>query len=99
MSEKENTVAREKLAKKIIKKAREDQDFKKVLLENPSEALGPFGVEIPDSLVSRYFFYKWYYESILNELKDATPEAGGQCGSGQPEDMDWDFEITKYVTK
>jgi hypothetical protein len=69
------------------------------LLKNPSEAFRSFGVEIPDSLESRHLFYKWYYESILNELKDATPEAGGQCGSGQPEVKDWDFEITKFVTK
>lgn len=50
MSEDKKRMTREELEKEIIKKAREDESFKKALMDNPKEALGQLGVEFPAEL-------------------------------------------------
>lgn len=112
MSEKKKTIARDEVVAEILKKARADKAFKKKLFDNPQEALGQFGVTMPDATGEHYLgtiyamyeraqFYSWFYKSILNELRDETDTlARGLCRTAtKHEDMDWDFEVTKYATK
>lgn len=112
MSEKKKTIIRDEVVAEILKKAREDKDFKKKLFDNPQEALGEFGVIMPDASGEHYLgtiyamyeraeFYSWFYKSILNKLRDETGIlAPGLCKTAtKHEDMDWDFEVTKYGPK
>jgi len=51
MSESEKKpVSRKKLKEQIIKKAQEDQGFKKALVENPKGAIGQLGVQLPEDV-------------------------------------------------
>ena len=50
MSKSEKTMTREELEKEIIKKAQSDKDFKKALVDNPKEALGQLGVQVPEDV-------------------------------------------------
>ncbi|MCL6611572.1 MAG: NHLP leader peptide family RiPP precursor [Peptococcaceae bacterium] len=50
MDEKEKTLTRAVLKKEIIKKALEDNDFKKALLDSPKEALGRLGLKVPEEI-------------------------------------------------
>ena len=43
-------MTREEFEKEIIKKAREDKEFKKTLVENSKEALGQLGVQVPEEV-------------------------------------------------
>ncbi len=94
MSKKEKNIPQDEVVQEILKKAREDNDFKKMLCDNPQEALGQFGVMMPDvcgedhhgriySMYDRAEFYRWFYKAILNELKDETEVTTKQ------EDVDW----------
>jgi len=50
MSENPKLISREEFEKVIVKKAREDEDFKRALLEKPHEAIAQFGVQIPEEV-------------------------------------------------
>jgi hypothetical protein len=106
MSKNENSIIQEEVVKEILKKARDDKAFKKMLFDNPQEALGQFDIQIPDatadfSMKDRRMFYTWFYKSILNELRDETDAvAPGLCDTAAEHvDVDWDFEVTKYDSK
>ena len=92
-SDNKNTFPKDEVVQEILKKAREDKDFKKMLCDNPKEALGQFGVIMPDltgedhhgriiSMRDRGVFYAWFYKSILDELKD-------EKDATRQEDVDW----------
>ncbi len=79
MSINEKTFIKDEVVLEILKKAREDIDFKKQLFDNPQEALAQFGIKIPDGslttgLMERAVFFAWFYKSILNELKEETAQ-------------------------
>jgi hypothetical protein len=87
------TLPSDEVVQEILKKAREDNVYKKMLCDNPKEALGQFDVTMPDvcgedhhgriySMYDRGEFYKWFYKSILNELRDETETT-------RHEDVDW----------
>lgn len=112
MSKNEKTFIRDEVVREILKKARADKDFKKELFDNPQGALGQFGVIMPGAsgkhflgtiyaMFDRAEFYSWFYKSILNELRDETDTmAPGLCKTAtKHEDVDWDFEVTKYDCK
>lgn len=48
MSEVKKPTVREIMTKEIISKARHDAEFKKLLLENPREAVKQIGLNVPD---------------------------------------------------
>ena len=98
----------------IKNKARGDMEFRKMLFDNPQEALGQFGFVIPGSsgddrnyqetlnaVFVRADFYKWFNTEILSEFKDETIKLipGPSETATENEDMDWDFEVTTYKTK
>jgi hypothetical protein len=93
----------------IKNKARGDMEFRKMLFDNPQEALGQFGFVIPGSsgddrnyqetleaVFVRADFYKWFNTEILSEFRDETRSF---VTATDNEDMDWDFEVTTYKTK
>jgi hypothetical protein len=43
-------------------------------------------------------FYRWFNEKILSGLRDKTGStASGLCVTdSEHDDVDWDFEVTKY---
>jgi len=95
----------------IKNKARGDTEFRKMLFDNPQEALGQFGFVIPGSsgddsnyqetleaVFVRADFYKWFNTEILNEFRDETTTVPLVTVTDN-EDMDWDFEVTTYKTK
>ena len=47
MSDKQKIMTREELEQEIIKKAWEDDNFKKDLMDKPHEAIARFGVHVP----------------------------------------------------
>lgn len=98
----------------IKNKARGDMEFRKMLFDNPQEALDQFGFIIPGSsgdgnsyqetlnaMFVRADFYKWFNKEILSEFRDETVKmTQGQFDTAtENEDMDWDFEVTTYITK
>ncbi len=112
MSKIEKTFIPDEVVTEILEKAREDKDYKNMLFNNPKEALGQFGVAMPDVAGEDYFgkiysmydrgeFYTWFYKSILNELKcESEGMAPGLCQTAtEHEDVNWDFEVTKYDCK
>jgi hypothetical protein len=93
MNDNEKAIPKDEVVKEILKKGSEDKDFKKMLFDNPKEALEQFGVKMPDlsgedhhgriySMYERGTFYRWFYKSILNELRDETDAT-------RQEDVDW----------
>lgn len=51
MSENEKKqMTRKELEEQLIKKAQADKDFKKALVDNPKEALGQLGVQVPEEV-------------------------------------------------
>lgn len=105
---------RDDVVTEIKNKARSDMEFKKLLFDNPQEALGQFGFVIPGSsgdgksyldtlneVFVRSDFYQWFNTEILNEFRDETITMipGPFVTATEHEDMDWDFEVTKYKTK
>ena len=108
----EKTFIRDDVLAEILKKARRDMEFKKMLFANPQEALGQFGVVIPIASGKNYLetvyaafdraeFYSWFNKEILNEFRDETVTmAPGLCVTAtEHEDVDWDFEVTNYTSK
>jgi len=92
----DDTTARETLRVDIIRKARGDEAFRRLALDHPEEACGHFGARIPaDTLRNRSLFYRWYYQAVVSELRDEAP-AEAAAGPAHYDDMDWDFEVTKY---
>ncbi len=100
---------RDDVVAEIKNKARGDMEFRKMLFDNPPEALGQFGFVIPGSpgddrnyqesveaMFVRSDFYKWFNTEILSEFRDETRSF---VTPAESEDMDWDFEVTKYKTK
>ena len=96
---------------KIQEKARWDADYRKLLFDNPQEALAPFGIVIPGSsgagkkyletiyeMYDRAEFYQLFNVKILNEFREGTiTMAPGPCiTAASHEDVGWDFEIANY---
>lgn len=105
---------RDDVVTEIKNKARIDMEFKKLLFDNPQEALGQFGFVIPGSssddknyletlndVFVRADFYTWFNTEILSEFRDETITMipGPAVTATGNEDMDWDFEVTTYKTK
>ncbi len=96
----------------ILKKARQDTEFKNMLFDNPQKALDKFGVVIPISSGEGYLdtvyaafdraeFYRLFNLKILNELRDeAVTMAPGLCvNATEDEDVYWGLEVTIYNEK
>ena len=110
----EKKFIRDDVVVEIKNKARGDMEFRKMLFDNPQEALGQFGFVIPGSpgdggnyqetlnaVFVRADFYKWFNTEILSEFRDETIKKipGPSETATENEDMDWDFEVTTYKTK
>ncbi len=100
---------RDEVVVEIRNKARGDVEFRKLLFDNPEEALGQFGVVIPgssgdgrnyqDTLTAMFVradFYTWFNTEILSEFR---VEKGPVVTATDHADMDWDFEVTTYKPK
>ncbi len=113
MSEKKSFIPDDVVAE-IKNKAKGDMAFRKMLFDNPHEALGQFGFVIPGSsgdgrnyqetlnaMFVRADFYKWFNTEILSEFRDETIKMTPVplVTATENEDMDWDFEVTTYKTK
>jgi hypothetical protein len=100
------------LVAKILKKARQDTEFKKLLFDNPQKALDQCGVVIPISSGQGYLdtvyaafdraeFYRLFNLRILNDLRDETvtmaPRLSADASGG--EDAYWSLEVTLYNKK
>lgn len=110
----EKKFIRDDVVVEIKNKARGDMEFRKMLFDNPREALGQFGFVIPGSsddgrnyqetlnaVFVRADFYKWFNIEILSEFRDETIKMIPEpIGTAtENEDVDWDFEVTTYKTK
>ena len=104
----EKKFIRDDVVAEIKNKARGDMEFRKMLFDNPQEALGQFGFVIPGSSVDdrnyqetleavfvRADFYRWFNTEILSEFRDETRPLVTATGH---EVTDWDFEVTRYKT-
>jgi hypothetical protein len=93
----------------ILKKARQDSEFKKMLFDDPQKALEHFGVVIPISSGKGYLdsvyaafdraeFYRLFNIRILNKLRDetVTMAPGLRVNAAGHEYVDWGFEVTIY---
>ena len=96
----------------ILKKARQDTAFKKMLFDDPQKALNQFGVFIPISSGKGYLdtvyaafnraeFFRLFNLKILNELRDEPMiMAPGLYGNAnENEDAYWGLEVTIYPKK
>lgn len=105
------TFIKDDIVAEILKKAREDSEFREMLFSNPQQALDRFDVVIPGAFGKNYSetvyaafdraeFYSWFNKKILNELRDETSTtASGPCvTASDQDDFDWGFEVTKYKT-
>ncbi|BAF60482.1 hypothetical protein PTH_2301 [Pelotomaculum thermopropionicum SI] len=86
------TITRAELEKKIARKAREDNDFKKALLDNPREALGQLGVKVPAEVEVRvieepprvvYLVLPVNPEEQLDDVQLNSVAGGGGCNNFQ----------------
>jgi hypothetical protein len=86
MSENQKFVIREEFKKEIVKKAREDKDFKKALMENPVEAIAQVGVQVPEEVEVQvveesarvvYLVLPVNPDQLTDQQLDAV--AGGTC--------------------
>lgn len=84
MSENEKIPTRGELEQKLIKQAREDETFKKSLMEKPHEVYAKFGVQVPqeveikvveESARMMYLVLPVNPDELTDEQLDAT--AGG----------------------
>ncbi|HTP65900.1 MAG TPA: hypothetical protein VMJ66_10960 [Geobacteraceae bacterium] len=104
----EKKFIRDDVVAEIKDKARGDMEFRKMLFDNPQEALGQFGFVIPGSpgdgrnyqealeaVFVRADFYKWFNTEILSEFRDETRPLVTATGH---EVTDWDFEVKRYKT-
>lgn len=105
----DKTFIKDDVLAEILKKAKQDSEFKAMLFSNPQQAIAQFDVVIPGAFGKNYTetvyaafdraeFYSWFNEKILNELRDETSStAPGPCvTASEHDDVDWDFEVTKY---
>ena len=105
----EKRFIRDDVVVEIRNKARGDMEFRKMLFDNPQEALGQFGFVIPGSsgddrnyqetleaVFVRADFYKWFNTEILSEFRDETRPLKTAT---EHEVTDWDFEVKRYKTK
>ena len=105
----EKKFIRDDVVAEIKNKARGDMEFRKMLFDNPQEALGQFGFVIPGSpgddrnyqetleaVFVRADFYKWFNTEILSEFRDETRPL---VTADEHEVTDWDFEVKRYKTK
>ena len=107
----EKTFIQDDVVAEIKNKARGEMEFKKMLFDNPQEALGQFGFVIPGSsgdgknyldtlnaVFVRADFYKWFSTEILSEFREEAiaMTPGPFVTATEHEDMDWDFEVTTY---
>ena len=98
----------------IKNKAKEDMEFRKMLFDNPQEALGQFGFVIPgssgddrnyqetlDAVFVRADFYKWFNTEILSEFRDEIIKmTPGPCVTAtEDEDAYWGLEVKLYNKK
>jgi hypothetical protein len=87
-------------------------EFRKMLFDNPQEALGQFGFVIPGSpgddrnyqesleaVFVRADFYRWFNTEILSKFREETINPGPLVTATEHEVTDWDFEVTRYKTK
>ena len=110
----EKTFIRDDVVVEIKNRARGNMEFRKMLFDNPQEALGQFGFVIPgssvdgrnyqetlDAMFVRADFYKWFSTEILSEFRDEsiTMTPGPFVTATENEVTDWDFEVTRYKTK
>jgi hypothetical protein len=110
----EKKFIRDDVVVEIKNKAREDMEFRKMLFDNPQEALGQFGFVIPGSsgddrnyleTLNAVFvladFYRWFNTEILSEFRDETIKMTPWpfVTATEHEVTDWDFEVTRYKTK
>ena len=99
----------DEVVEEIREKARGDEEFRKLLFDNPEAALGQFGFVIPgssgdardyqDTLKAMYVradFYEWFNTAIQSEFRE---EKGPVVFATEHADMDWDFEVTTYKPK
>ena len=110
----EKQFIQEDVVVEIRNKAKGDMEFRKLLFDNPPEALGQFGFVIPGSpgddrnyqesveaMFVRADFYQWFNTEILSKFRDETikmPQGPFETAT-ENENMDWDFEVTTYKTK
>ena len=110
----EKKFIRDDVVAEIKNKARGNMEFRKMLFDNPQEALGQFGFVIPGSsgdgknyqetlnaVFVRADFYKWFNTEILSEFRDEAiaMTPGPFVTATEHDDMDWDFEVTTYKSK
>ncbi len=110
----EKKFIRDDVVVEIKNKARRDLAFRRMLFDNPQEALGQLGFVIPGSpgddrnyqealeaVFVRADFYKWFNTEILSEFRDETITKNPvpPDTATENEDMDWDFEVTTYKSK
>jgi len=87
-------------------------EFRKMLFDNPQEALGQFGFVIPGSsgddrnyqetlnaVFVRADFYKWFNTEILSEFRDETMTPGPLATATDDEDAYWGLEVKLYNKK
>ena len=104
----EKKFIRDDVVVEIKNKARGNMEFRKMLFDNPQEALGQFGFVIPgssgdggnyretlDAMFVRADFYRWFNTEILSEFRDETRPLVTATGH---EVTDWDFEVKRYKT-
>jgi len=108
----EKTFFQDDVVAEILQRAKKDIEFKKMLFDDPQEALSQFGVTIPIASGKNYLetvytmydraeFYRLFHLIILNEIRDDTViMAQGPCVTATDhENVDWDFEVTNYRNK
>jgi len=106
---KEKIFIKDDVVAEILKKATEDSEFKALLFSNLEQALAKFDVVIPGASTKNYAeaayaaferaeFYTWFKEEVQSQLRDETISiAPGPCiTDSEHDDVDWDFEVTKY---
>ncbi len=103
------TFIQDDIVAEILKKARQNTEFKKMLFDNPQKALDQFGIVMPISSGKGYLdtvyaafdraeFYRLFNFKILNELRDetVTMAPGLFANATEHENVDWGFEVTVY---
>lgn len=108
----EKTLIPDDVVAEILKKARQDTEFKKLLFDDPQKALDQCGVVIPISSGKGYLdsvnaafdraeFYRLFNLRILNDLRDETVTMAPGLSADATEDEDpyWGLEVTIYEDK
>src|SRR5512139_683994 len=110
----EKKFIRDDVVVEIKNKARGDMEFRKMLFDNPQEALGQFGFVIPgssgddrnyqetlDAVFVRADFYKWFNTEILSEFRKETIKMtpGPLVTATEDEDAYWGLEVKLYNKK